>query len=65
MTKMKILESIPCKSIGHKYYVIKEITSETRCVGCSRCNKVWAMNDRVNSLVLWDSDFSKFYDFNK
>ena len=64
ITEIGILRSILCNNVmGHRYYTVKAFSTETRCVGCKRCHNVWAMNDRVKSLVKWDTDFSDFYNF--
>lgn len=50
-----------CSLFGHQYGVVKEFTPFERMLGCKRCRKTWAMNDKTQSLLDWDSDFTELY----
>ena len=50
-----------CLLFGHKWFVEKEFTPDTRKVGCHRCGKRWGMNDRLGILVQWDDELEDFY----
>lgn len=54
---MKII----CAVIGHKYFVSQRFGRSERKVGCSRCNRAWAMHDDVRAFLPWDSDFDELY----
>lgn len=38
----------------HRYFVLKELSPETRKLGCRFCSKKWIMNDRVQLVGDWD-----------
>jgi hypothetical protein len=57
-----MIERIMCALFGHKYVVEKRLSSTSRKVGCTICNKKWAMNDDVRAFVPWDYDFEKLYE---
>ena len=50
-----------CMLFGHKYFLIRNLTSWSRKIGCHRCNKRFAMNDDVRVVLGWDEDFEKLY----
>ncbi len=50
-----------CRIAGHKYRVLQTFSLDTRRVGCNRCAGDWAMNDRLQVLVKWDSSFARIY----
>lgn len=54
-----MIEKLLCAVFGHKYVVEMVFSPTYRKVGCTRCNKKWAMNDRVKSLLPWDGDFEE------
>jgi hypothetical protein len=45
----------------HDLYVIQEFSPHARRVGCTRCNKTWAMNDNCRAFLEWDSEFEELY----
>lgn len=52
----------------HKLYVMCRYTGgfDGKRVGCRRCSKMWAMNDRLKIIVPWDSEFAEMYgDYSK
>lgn len=52
-----------CWVLGHRYWVRQEFSHESRCVGCHRCKKFWAMNDRVRAFLPWDGEFTELYGY--
>jgi hypothetical protein len=46
----------------HSYFKVKDFSPHSRKIGCRLCNKTWAMNDSVQSLIEWGSDFQKIYE---
>lgn len=57
-----MFKKIVCTLFGHKYHVTQKFNKTERRVGCSRCNKDWAMNDIVGSLLDWDGEFEQMYE---
>lgn len=58
---IKLLRRTICLIAGHKYFLLKTFSSDTRCVGCKGCDISWAMNDHLRILVRWDSSFALHY----
>lgn len=58
---MQLLERLICALAGHRYVVTRVFSEHSRQVGCTRCNKLWAMNDDVRVFLPWDCDFERFY----
>ena len=52
-----------CWIFGHSYFVRRELNHESRCLGCHRCPRFWAMNDSVRALLEWDADFTELYGY--
>lgn len=50
-----------CRLLGHKYKVVRNYTPAERRICCTRCGEQFAMNDRVQTLLPWDSDFAEMY----
>ena len=50
-----------CLVLGHRYYVVREFNYAERKMGCRRCSRFWAMNDRVHALVPWSGEFEELY----
>jgi len=51
-----------CVLTGHKFYIIKELVTDFRKIGCKRCKKEWLMGDHTKSLVEWDNTFDRVSD---
>lgn len=62
---MKIINKIKCFYGYHDFFVLKEFTPKQRMVACSRCKKIWAMNDDVKAFLPWDKEFEELYFGNK
>ncbi len=56
-----MLERLLCALLGHKYVVARVFNPGARQVGCTRCNRKWAMHDETKSFVDWDGEFEKMY----
>ena len=56
------MNKLLCLFFGHKYFSVQELTPRARRVCCSRCSKSFAMNDELEILVDWDSDFHRLYE---
>ena len=50
-----------CRLFGHKYYVVQELTRESRQLACPRCRGRWGMNDRVKLIVPWTPEMEYMY----
>ncbi len=53
--------NLVCILTDHRYVVLKELSLWSRKVGCTRCNREWAMNDDVRAFLPWDADFERLY----
>jgi hypothetical protein len=58
---MNTICRIVCLLLGHKYLVLRVFNPSARQIGCTRCNRKWAMHDGTRSLVLWDGEFESMY----
>ena len=56
-----MIEKILCAVFGHRYVVERVLNAGARKVGCTRCNRKWAMHDRTRSFVPWDGEFEELY----
>ena len=56
------MRSFFCFFFGHKYCLAQNLNSYSRRVCCTRCSQSFAMNDDVNILIEWDSDFHRLYE---
>ena len=60
---MKFINQLLCALFRHRYVIEKRFSTSTRKIGCTRCDKKWAMNDDVRAFLPWDSDFDELYKF--
>lgn len=58
---MPHLRDALCWVFGHQYHTRRVFSSDSRKIGCYRCGRAWAMNDRVRLLVDWDADCEAMY----
>ena len=56
-----MFERIVCALFRHRYVVERKLNDGARKVGCTRCNKKWAMHDRTRSFAPWDDEFEEMY----
>lgn len=56
-----MLERLLCAILGHRYVVEVLLNERTRKVGCTRCNRAWAMHDPTRSFVPWDEEIAAMY----
>jgi hypothetical protein len=51
-----------CLFFGHKYTVTQKFSPVARRIACTRCHRMFAMNDDVRALVDWSSQFHQMYE---
>ena len=56
-----MLERLICAVFGHRYIVERVLNPGARKVGCTRCDKHWAMHDGTRSFLPWDAEFEALY----
>jgi hypothetical protein len=56
-----MLERLICALLGHRYVVERQLNDRARKVGCTRCNRKWAMHDPTRSFIPWDGEFDALY----
>lgn len=59
-----MIERLMCALFGHKYVTQLTFSPTSRKVGCTRCEREWAMNDSVRAFVDWSGEFEDLYKFN-
>ena len=59
-----MVERLMCALFGHKYITQLTFSPTSRKVGCTRCEREWAMNDSVRAFVDWSGEFEELYKFN-
>ena len=59
-----MIERLMCALFGHKYITQLTFSPTSRKVGCTRCEREWAMNDSVRAFVDWSGEFEELYKFN-
>lgn len=55
------IKRIKCKFGYHKYFLVQELTSWSRKIGCKNCSKLFGMNDNVKIVIEWDKDLEEMY----
>lgn len=53
---------VPCLLFGHRYVLTQKLTEQSRRIACTRCRRMFAMNDDVRAVVEWDSTFHRLYE---
>jgi hypothetical protein len=61
MTLTEIISGALCATMGHRYVVERKLNDRARKVGCTRCNRKWAMHDPTRSFLPWDTEFEAMY----
>ena len=56
-----MFERLLCAVLGHRFVVERQLNPRTRKVGCTRCQRKWAMHDPTRTFVPWDSEFESLY----
>lgn len=59
-----MIERLMCALFGHRYITQLTFSPTSRKVGCTRCEREWAMNDSVRAFVDWSGEFEELYKFN-
>jgi len=54
-------ELLVCAIAGHRYVIERVLNERARKVGCTRCQRKWAMHDPTQTFVPWDSEFEELY----
>lgn len=50
-----------CKIFGHKLRVVQVFSPSSRKCECARCDTYFAMEDKYQAFLEWDSDFEDLY----
>lgn len=50
-----------CKLLGHKYIIVEQLSSSAKKIGCSECDKKWAMHAPTKSFLEWDEELAALY----
>ena len=58
---MKILSETLCFVFGHNYILKRKITRSIREVACVYCEKEFAMNDELQTLLPLDDEFRRLH----
>lgn len=53
------MKEIICMIFGHKYTLLRYITSWCREIKCNRCKKEFAMNDELRYVLPLDNDLKE------
>lgn len=56
-----MFERILCAIFGHRYVVERVLNDRARKVGCTRCDRKWAMHDPTQTFEPWDWEFESLY----
>ena len=56
-----MFERILCAVFRHRFVVERVLNERTRKIGCTRCNRKWAMHDPTKTFVPWDDDLEALY----
>jgi hypothetical protein len=58
-----MLNKLICKIFFHKLEVVREFTPMIRQVRCTRCYRVYGMNDEIQAFLEWDRDLDLIHRF--
>lgn len=56
-----MIERLICAFFGHRDVVERVLSNHARKVGCTRCDRHWAMHDPTRSFVPWNGEFEDMY----
>lgn len=62
LKKMNQANKLICLLFGHKYRLLRSVTSYCREIKCRRCKAEFVMNDDWLSLLPLDDEFKKMHD---
>lgn len=57
----RLLPRLKCLILGHRMYVVQELTYISRRIACSRCHGDWGMNDDVRVVIPWCVELERMY----
>ncbi len=56
-----MLERLICAVFGHRYVVERVLNHGAKKIGCTLCDRSWAMHDGTRSFVPWNGEFEMLY----
>ena len=56
-----MFERLLCAVLGHRFVVERQLNPRARKVGCTRCQRKWAMHDPTRTFEPWDLEFEALY----
>ena len=56
-----MFERLLCAVLGHRFVVERQLNPRALKVGCTRCQRKWAMHDPTRTFVPWDAEFESLY----
>jgi hypothetical protein len=56
-----MLKILCCLALGHRFRVVQEFGPTNRRVKCERCGGDWSIEDQLQVVIDWDTDFEQFW----
>ena len=56
-----MFERLLCAVLGHRFVVERQLNPRARKVGCTRCQRKWAMHDPTQTYLPSESEFEELY----
>jgi len=56
---VKLLATLLCAVLPHRYAVDRLIAQHWRKLRCTRCDKCFSLHDRTHTLIPWDDDLEQ------
>ena len=56
------LGRIVCFFFKHKYVLTQKLSPQSCRIACTRCHRIFAMNDDVRCVIDWDASFHQMYE---
>lgn len=54
-------DKIKCFFGRHNMFVVKKLSDGCQKIKCTKCQKYWAINHRIETVIPWDKDVEDFY----
>jgi hypothetical protein len=54
--------TIRCLFFGHKYVTTQKLSPTSRRIACTRCRRMFGMNDEVRAVIDWSGELHKMYE---
>lgn len=65
-TPPTLKDKVKCFFGKHDFVAVKKLSSQCYKIKCRKCQRYWAINHTVQSLLPWDKEMADFYEmFNK